>query len=389
MKVKSIKILVVDDDETDYYITHRLLKKIRTYELEVERAEDLPRAVEAIRNTEYDILFFDFLLGEYTGLDLIETVADDITDKETGEMIPVIFLTGIDDQNVVIEAMQHGVSDFLKKSDLSAGSVERTLTNVLEKHRLRLSVAEQRRYLENANKRLKKKNKEIQRFYQTVSHEIKTPLTSAREFIAIVADGHVAGVINEEQRECLRLAKESCDQMVLCINDLLDVSRLETGKMALKLDRHSLKDITQSAVDSMAPIAKEKMISLSQTVSSWSPSVRVDHIRIRQVIMNLLNNALKFTSEGGEVTVAVAQHADNHDYAAISVTDTGCGISNIDQQRIFNRLYQVKHDGIGSCGGLGLGLSICQKLTALHNGEISVESELNVGSRFTFTLPVA
>ena len=114
-------------------------------------------------------------MGEHTGLDLIKSIRDDITDKETGEMIPVIFLTGIDDQNVVIEAMQNGVSDFLKKSDLSVGSIERTLTNVLEKYRLRVSVAEQRRCLEDANKILKNKNKEIQRFYQTVSHEIKTP----------------------------------------------------------------------------------------------------------------------------------------------------------------------------------------------------------------------
>lgn len=388
MKSGSLKLLVVDDDETDYYIIHKLLKKIDTFELEVNRAENFTGAIEAIRNNEYDILFFDFMLGQHTGLDLLKIIREDITDEEIHEMTPVIFLTGVDDQKIVIEAMQHGVSDFLKKKDLSAGSIKRTLTNVMEKHRLRVSVAEQRRYLEDANKKLKRKNKEIQSFYQTVSHEIKTPLTSAREFIAIVSDGLAGAIINEEQQEYLRMAKESCDQMVLCINDLLDVTRLETGKMALKVDSHSLKEITRKAVDSMALVAKQKGISLSETSSSWSPSVRVDCNRMQQVITNLLNNALKFTPEGGEITVSLDRYADNQDYAAISVTDTGCGISDKDQQQIFNRLYQVNHDSVGSYGGLGLGLSICQELISLHNGEIFVESELNIGSRFTFTLPV-
>jgi len=242
--------------------------------------------------------------------------------------------------------------------------------------------------VERTNQDLLRKNEEIQNFYHTLSHELKTPLTSAREFISIVMDG-LAGPLMPTQLEYLGIARESCNQLRVCINDLLDATRLETGKLSLEPKPELLSPLVHRVVHTLQPAALGKNIRLSCEVASDLPAVSVDANRIAQVVTNLLNNALKFTPEGGAISVMIDESATTPDCVEVQIRDTGCGIPRAQQDRIFDRLYQVKSGDASTEQGVGLGLYLCRELVRLHGGEIAVDSEVGAGSTFTFTLPVA
>lgn len=241
--------------------------------------------------------------------------------------------------------------------------------------------------VERTNSDLRRKNEEIQNFYHTLSHELKTPLTSAREFISIVIDG-LAGGLTDTQREYLRIAMDSCNQLRVCINDLLDATRLETGKLSIDLKPTAIGELAQRVVTTLLPAANGKRIRLACDVERGLPSVELDESRVTQVITNLVNNAVKFTEPGGEITVGVGASVEKNDFVEVSVTDTGRGIAGSQIDRIFDRLYQVKSGDATTEHGVGLGLFICRELVRLHGGDIRVESVVGKGSAFTFELPV-
>jgi PAS domain S-box-containing protein len=240
--------------------------------------------------------------------------------------------------------------------------------------------------LREANKNLVRRNKEIQNFYHTLSHELKTPLTSAREFISIVLDG-LSGPLTQDQADYLRIAKDSCNQLRVCINDLLDATRLETGKMALEIRPCSLAVLIRKTVLSIQQSTSARDIAISQDVDPHLPEIPLDESRITQVVINLLNNAIKFTAPGGQILIRAVECPTDPQYAQVSVTDTGCGIPLGEQGRIFDRLYQVKAGDATTEQGVGLGLYLCRELVQLHGGAISVESAVRRGSTFSFVLP--
>jgi signal transduction histidine kinase len=241
--------------------------------------------------------------------------------------------------------------------------------------------------IQAANRELAGRNQEIQNFYHTLAHELKTPLTSAREFVSILMEG-LAGPLNPTQLEYLGIARESCDRLRLCIDDLYDSTRLETGKLRLELKPASLGAVAQQATASIRPLADAKGISLSCEAESGLPKAPVDENRITQIITNLLINALKFTPSGGKVRVRVTTNPAAPAFLRVSVSDTGCGIARDQWDRIFDRLYQVKMGDGASAQGFGLGLYLCRELVKLHGGKIQVESEPGQGSIFSFTVPL-
>jgi PAS domain S-box-containing protein len=240
--------------------------------------------------------------------------------------------------------------------------------------------------LKEANKNLVRRNREIQNFYHTLSHELKTPLTSAREFISIVLDG-LAGTLTQNQADYLGIAKDSCNQLRVCINDLLDATRLETGKMNLDLKPSSLAALLQKAILTIQRTAGEKDLSIFQDIQPNLPDIPMDEFRMTQVVTNLLNNAIKFTPPGGQILVRAGEALSDPDYLQVSITDSGRGIPLAEQEHIFDRLYQVKAGDATTEQGVGLGLYLCRELVQLHGGSIAVESALQKGSTFSFRLP--
>ena len=263
-----------------------------------------------------------------------------------------------------------------------------SFSDIRERRQAEEAIRQAQEERNRAHEELKRKHEELQSFYHTVSHEIKTPLTSAREFISLMLEG-LAGPINQTQNEYLGIARESCDRMRTCINDMLDVTRLETGKMSLQLQPASLGNLARRVVKVLLPAAGQKQIKLTCSVAPGLPDILMDETRIAQVITNLLNNALKFTPSGGVIRVGVGLAPSPADHLELTVADTGRGIPAEHLPRIFDRLYQVQANDCSSCLGLGLGLNICQELVRLHQGSIRVESEVGRGSTFFVALPMA
>jgi signal transduction histidine kinase len=249
------------------------------------------------------------------------------------------------------------------------------------------SIDDRNQRLMRANEELQRKSDQIQRFYQAVSHEIKTPLTAAREFLSLVADG-VYGQVSEQQAEALGLAMESCDQIAGHFNELIEVTRLDTGKLRLKKAPCGPQRLVTLSVASVRAAAAVKGVALEECVAADLPPLDVDGSRIVQVLSNLLNNAEKFTPAGGTIKV-FAERGPIPDTVTIGVSDTGCGIAPHDLPRIFDRLYQAASHAETFTRGLGLGLSIAHDIVALHGGELLVESEVGRGSTFKVQLPVA
>ncbi|MHB0976959.1 MAG: response regulator [Candidatus Aquicultorales bacterium] len=230
----------------------------------------------------------------------------------------------------------------------------------------------------------KKVDKMKSEFTSTVSHELRTPLTSIKGYVDLILEGD-AGEITDIQRDFLTVVKQNSDRLVGLINDLLDLSRIESGRVQLRKEPVDL----DKAVDMVVATAHMLVESKSQTMEVSRPEslpiVIGDADRIAQIFMNLLSNAVKYTPEGGRISLSM--QADEHVISA-SIADTGIGISVADQAKLFEKFYRVDNSLTREIGGTGLGLSIVKTLVTLHGGEISVESELGSGSTFTFTLPI-
>jgi PAS domain S-box-containing protein len=222
-------------------------------------------------------------------------------------------------------------------------------------------------------------------FVSLVSHELRTPLTSIKGFTQMVLDGD-AGEINEEMREFLGIVLSNADRLVALVNDLLDLSRIESGRIQLKSETVDLDEVVQTVASTMRQKLKEKQQSLAVTVDPAATYVTGDKDKLVQVLTNYVSNAHKYTQAGGDIRVAIRQQGD---FASVTVSDNGYGIAPEDQARLFARFYRVDNAMTREVGGTGLGLSIVKQLIELQGGQVGVQSVLGAGSTFTFTVPLA
>ncbi|MBL8062548.1 MAG: GAF domain-containing protein [Anaerolineales bacterium] len=224
-------------------------------------------------------------------------------------------------------------------------------------------------------------------FLANMSHELRTPLNSIIGFSRVILKG-IDGPVTELMQQDLTAIYNSGQHLLGLINDILDLAKIEAGKMELAYDEVNISDLVNSVFSTMSGLIKDKPIHMRHSIEPNLPTVKADAIRIRQVMINLLSNAAKFTEEG-EIVVNVKTYkgVDGRNQVKISVTDTGPGISEKDQEKLFQPFSQVDASPTRKTGGTGLGLSICQQLINMHGGTIWVESEVGKGSTFHFTLP--
>ena len=226
-----------------------------------------------------------------------------------------------------------------------------------------------------------------EKFLSHVSHELRTPLTAIYFFTTNVLDG-LLGDLTPEQREHLTFALDNVKQLKDMVSDLLDITRVETHKLNVEPQHTSPVKLIAEALSTCRTNAAAKNISLRSDVRPDLPFVWADPARVRQILINLIDNGIKFTPEGGTITVESRPIVEGEGFLCLSVSDTGCGISPANREAIFDRLAQVKSRAEASRSGLGLGLFIARELVSRHAGRIWVESQLGRGSTFCFTLPV-
>ena len=222
-------------------------------------------------------------------------------------------------------------------------------------------------------------------FVGIVSHELRTPLTSIKSLSENLLEG-VAGPLNEKQKYYASRIQLNTDRLTRMLNELLNLSRMETGKMELRPTVLSLQELLSELVEVFQPLAQRKSITMDVGSMESMPKVRVDRDKLYEVLANLLENAIKFTPSGGRVHIDARVVDDRH--IKMNVSDTGCGISEEHMSKIFDKFYRVE-PGSGPVPGSGLGLAIAKGLIELHGGTIGVESAPGKGSHFYFTLPFA
>jgi len=251
-------------------------------------------------------------------------------------------------------------------------------------------VAERTRALQDANRQLEGKNRELEvanrhksQFLANMSHELRTPLNAILGYTELVLD-EIYGPVPERLREVLGRVQENGRHLLRLINDVLDLSKIEAGELRLSLADYSLADVVQSAVTAVEPLAAEKGLGLRAVVPEGLPLGRGDERRLLQVLLNLVGNAVKFTT-AGEVRVAARLVGGAFE---VSVSDTGPGIPEGEQERIFEEFHQVDSSSTRQAGGTGLGLAIARRIVALHGGRIGVRSQPGQGSTFSVLLPI-
>ncbi len=245
-------------------------------------------------------------------------------------------------------------------------------------------VFERTRDLQAANDRLQELDSLKSAFVSIVSHELRTPMTSIKGLIENMIDG-LTGTLNERQSFYLSRVNHNIERLTRMINDLLDLSRIEAGHMELEATAIHPDNIAREVVELLQPIAKEQSLTLITNIINPIPQIHGDRDKLIQIFTNLTNNALKFTPPTGTVIVEMSYKGDEKIH--VSVSDTGCGIDPNEHQTIFERFYRSHADDLKNRGA-GLGLAITKSLVELHGGTIGVESVVNQGSQFWFTLPI-
>lgn len=376
-------VLCIDDNEVDRVILQRHLARYPEQQYTFCEAATAQEGYEKIAADKPDCVLVDYLLPDQNGLEFIKTLLTDYPDCP-----PLIMLTGQGNEAVAAEAISMGVLDYVIKSKITPTGLYRAIEHAIEKRSLVNKIKDQNKSLILTNQKLEIMNQDILRSYQVLSHELKTPLTSLQEFLSILSD-QLVGPINSEQSKLILFALESCSLMKLYINDLLDTSLLDLGKVTLHPQPGSLYKILELATNATQPAMKEKEIVLALHIAPDLPQVYVDDKRVFQVIVNIINNAIKFTPQQGHIDVKVNLDHDSTGFIRLDISDSGIGISEANLKKIFERFYQVKQLATDPHGGLGLGLSICKQIVSLHGGNIFVASTPGKGSTFSFTLPIA
>jgi sigma-B regulation protein RsbU (phosphoserine phosphatase) len=297
--------------------------------------------------------------------------------REKAPNVPVVILSGQDDQAMAIKAVHHGVQDYLVKGDITSKQLERAIRYAVERQGLLLA-------LEIARKQqLEFKN----RFLSHVSHELRTPLTCIHQYVSILVDG-LAGPLAPDQSDHLKTVLKSVNQLHAMIRDLLEATRAESGKLRIEPRCIDIDELIQQAVAMMRPAAAGKQVNLQSAVDRNIELVYADPDRTLEVLINLIDNGIKFTPANGAVVVKASMVGTDRASVYLSVSDSGRGIPQGSIPQIFERLYQDPDAVDGNRSGLGLGLYIAKEIVTLHGGRMWVASEPGSGSSFSFTLPL-
>jgi signal transduction histidine kinase len=370
MNSVDTRVLLIEDNPGDADLVRlRLLEGNSS--VEVSCATRLADGLASMAKCPPSVVLLDLNLPDSHGAETFRKVL------EKADGVPVVILSGQDDEVMAMKALHQGAQDYLVKGDFTSQQLEHVMRYAVERQALIRSLEMARQ------QQLEFKNQ----FLSHVSHELRTPLTCIHQFVTILLDG-LAGEINPEQRDHLGTVLNSVYQLQAMIRDLLEATRAESGKIRIEPRCISAGAILQHAVSMMAASAKEKQVGLKIELDTKLPLIYADPDRVLQVLINLIDNAIKFTPSAGSIVVETSILDGDASMVYVSVTDTGRGIDPKARALIFERLYQDPRSADSNRAGLGLGLFIARELVELHGGHIWASSEVHGGSRFSFTLPV-
>ncbi|KXJ60801.1 MAG: hybrid sensor histidine kinase/response regulator [Alteromonas sp. Nap_26] len=365
-----IKILLVEDDEDDYFLTSDYLAQCESPTFELTWVTNSGSAVEALKANRFDLCLLDYLLGSENAIDVLGVL------KANQINLPVVILTGQSDARVDELVMRAGAADYLQKSEIETPRFMRTIRYAMV-----------RRDIENEKlerSKVEQKNKAKDKFLAHLGHELRTPLTSILGYTELLLDDVQSNPYQQE----LSIIHSNGKHLLSLLNDLLDMSRIMAEKLELNIKEVNLSAFLIDINSLMRLDVKDKGLSLHLVARTPIPEfIQTDPTRLRQVLLNLISNAIKFT-DTGSITLFVEQfERKNHSPALrFTVEDTGIGMPADKLKNIFKPFEQIEDVMRANHGGAGLGLAICKELVGKLGGDINVTSTLGAGSTFTFDI---
>jgi signal transduction histidine kinase len=366
--LSRFRLLIVEDSPSDAMLLRAELEEGPLAGAALDQAGTLDAALDRLAADRYDAVLTDLGLPDSDGFATFDAIVAAAGDAA------VVVLTGRDDEQLADEAVEHGAQDYVVKGQRRPGDLARAVRYSVRRQQLltELRVARDEQLAQKDN------------FLSHVSHELRCPLAVVHQFASLLADG-IAGELNAEQLDLLTVLIRNAEQLKAMIDDLLLVNRAGRDTVAIEADTIQPAPLLAETAAAFGPAAADRGVRLDHDVRPL-PAVVADPKRVREILTNLVDNALKFTPRGGRVTVAAAQEDG---FVRFEVRDTGRGIDAAALPHVFDRFYQADQSDSTSRNGLGLGLYLCRDLVRRQGGELLAESSLGAGTTMSFTLPLA
>jgi len=373
-----LSLLVVDDDEIDRMAVRRSLQNAGINMILVE-AGDYAAAIAALQERTYDCVFLDYRLPDRDGLAVVQDV------RGRGDKTPLIVLTGQGDEEIAVELMKAGASDYLPKSKVSPEVLSRILRNAL-----RIYQAEQEAEL--AKRQREQLARQREDFVSRLTHDLRTPLVAADRMLKLFQQD-AFGAMTPEMSDAIAIMIRSNQNLLQMVNTLLEVYRHDAGEKTMIFDPCQISEILREVCQELMPWAQDKQLALDMVDGTEGGGVVMgDRLELRRLFTNLIGNAIKFT-DSGSVTLRLSRvvadaeaftlNGTSPHQVLVEVQDTGPGIPPGDQSILFERYRQGNHKRAGS----GLGLYLSRRIVEAHGGAIAVRSTLGEGSVFSVWLP--
>lgn len=369
-------ILVVDDNSANRDMLSRRLERQGH---RVALAENGREAMEVVQTQSFDLVLLDIMMPEIDGYTVLQQLKAD----EALRHIPVIMISALDEMESVVRCIQMGAEDYLPKP-FDPTLLKARIGACLDKKRAHDREIRLYQQLQQSYGRLQELEKMRDDMTHMIIHDLRTPLTAV---IMGMQTLEVTGDLNEDQQEMRDIALQGGENLLGLINDLLDISKMESGSMPLDESTLSAAELVAGAVGQIERLAKSHQLTVVQQISAGLPRFQGDETKLRRTLVNLLGNAIKFTPESGILTIGV-QFGENRKSLVFSVRDTGEGIPSEAFERIFEKFGQVESREGGRLMSTGLGLTFCKLAVEAHGGRIKVDSIQGKGSIFSFTIPL-
>jgi signal transduction histidine kinase len=404
MQEGPVRVLLVEDDEDDYVLVRELFAEIAGNGYQLDWEPDLEKAIATLPDCEYDLFLVDYRLGARTGLDFLREA------RRVDCTAPLIMLTGQGERESDLEAMRAGAADYLEKGRVDASLLERTLRYALQQSRheeelrrghdeLERRVEERTAELDRLNRELKEADRRKDEFLAMLSHELRNPLAPLRNALEMARVSNDPAAI----REAHAIMDRQVDHLIRLVDELLDVEGFTRGKLRVRRQSVEMAPIVARAVEASRPLMDTRRHLLEIDLPEESISLEADPLRLAQMLMNLLNNAAKYTPEGGRISLSVELDTQANKQPTlpdgppcgaagtmlIRVRDNGAGIPAEVLPRVFDLFAQAERTLDRAEGGLGIGLTLVKRIVELHGGTVEAASEgPGRGSTFTVRLPV-
>jgi signal transduction histidine kinase len=369
MEHEPAHVLLIEDNPGDADLVRLRLVESKS-EVQVNCVPRLSDALACLDAETPSLVLLDLNLPDSHGAETFRRI------MQKAPNVPVVILSGRDDEALALKAVHLGVQDYLVKGDITSKQLERALRYAVERQGLLRALEVTRA------QQLEFKNQ----FLSHVSHELRTPLTCIHQYVTLLLDG-LAGAMAPEQTDYLKTVLKSVNQLHAMIRDLLEATRADSGKLRIEPRCIDIGELMQQAVAMMRPAAAEKHVSLEVGPDQTIPLVYADPDRTLEVLINLIDNGIKFTPPDGSVVVKASMVETDPTAVYLSVSDSGRGIPQEALPKVFERLYQDPNAVDGNRTGLGLGLYIAKEIVTLQGGRMWVASQPGSGSTFSFTLP--